>query len=496
MKKENDKSMNKFQERHLNEIEQIASKLSNLTLILGQTEINLKQRDYLNSCHKLNNRLIELVKELKDERSRLLGIKQRARDTFDINTILEDNNYSVQNYLKEQDIKLVYSVDTSVPAKLRGDGSIISAMLVTFLKGLIYLEKKKVLIVKVFLIQGAFEPQSEDRVLQFRLFYNKQDTKTIQLVKDNLISSYLYKLFEKKIKSLDGSIKIADIETEPLISVSIPVQMHERRSYRLPSKDWMNKKILILISDDTVSNALKDMLKYFHFDITKASSIEDAQNLLYSNRYDMIFIDEIDIDSFQKDFKNLYRNAYIILLTEDKKSQRDKGDVIENISSTLTTPFTQQLIFNTLLDIYSKDTQETKEEIVEVLKENASFLLQGKNILYIGKEDLDQAVVKQLLDSAKINTISIESSSEVVSLIPKVEIIIIGRPVSRREGDILLNLCSMICSKKIVLALLPIDNEYWTESLKEYNIKNLINTPIDPENFYRTILDLILIEDF
>ncbi|MFT5661911.1 MAG: hypothetical protein ACI9TV_002559, partial [Sulfurimonas sp.] len=46
-----------------------------------------------------------------------------------------------------------------------------------------------------------------------------------------------------------------------------------KREYRLPSKELMNKKVLVLDSRPLSLNAIKHMLEYFHYTVTNIATL-------------------------------------------------------------------------------------------------------------------------------------------------------------------------------------------------------------------------------
>ena len=480
--------------RHkLEEIERIGFDLSNLILLLGQTELDETQQYYLSRTRTLNSRLLQLSGELKEQMARLSGASEEIRRPFNINGLLESSSDRVQEQLRREEMKLIYDVDHSVPARVQGDALLLGDMLVALLKMLIELDGRKNLIVKLRLDEPRSD-SDEEQLLHFDFLFDAQSREETEKIKAFFLSSASLRRMERMIRSLGGTLTVGNSETMPLISFALPVRRLERRSYRLPSREWMRKKMLIVIADDAVADALKDMLEYFHFQVDRVESVDKALPLLYDKRYDMIFVDDESFDMFVEEAYNLRRNAHIALVTDDVESRRKNRNIVKRVDGFLTEPFTQQAIFNLLLDVYSRESLEGLREILGILRENISFLLQGKTVLYIGKEDLDRMAVERLLGGAEIPVNSVDSAARARQILSGVDMIIISDRLEDREWEEVLTLCMESCADKPILALLHQEDDDGSraDALRLAGIEHTLPTPVDPEYFYRKVLDLML----
>jgi len=78
---------------------------------------------------------------------------------------------------------------------------------------------------------------------------------------------------------------------------TMPTERIDRRSYRLPSKDLMSKKVLIVDENINSANALAKMLRYFHYDTTLVNNKKDLMKKLENDKFDIVFIDDSIIKS-------------------------------------------------------------------------------------------------------------------------------------------------------------------------------------------------------
>jgi len=78
---------------------------------------------------------------------------------------------------------------------------------------------------------------------------------------------------------------------------TMPTERIDRRNYRLPSKDLMKKRVLIINENINSARALAKMLGYFHYITKLATDRESLKRELSNGKFDIIFID----DSLAKD---------------------------------------------------------------------------------------------------------------------------------------------------------------------------------------------------
>jgi hypothetical protein len=140
-----------------------------------------------------------------------------------------------------------------------------------------------------------------------------------------------------------------------------------RRHYRLPDKNLVGKKVLLLCSNDQISQSLKKMFKYFHYEVDVRME-ESKKNGNDMGLYDILIISEKMFTEKTKDtIAKVQERAplkYVLLRDPD-----DLDDDIKTDSENFIKPITQEKIFDLILSLYDDKPSTEKSDTVQI--ENA-----------------------------------------------------------------------------------------------------------------------------
>ena len=147
-----------------------------------------------------------------------------------------------------------------------------------------------------------------------------------------------------------------------------------QRNYRLPSKDLMNKNILLVDSRVKSINALKYMLEYFKMKVSFTHDVEEAKEYLRDQEFDILFIDE-------HMFEHLDTLVPKTVLIEDwmVSIQKNEDEYLDNFSY-LKRPFNQQMLFDTILNLYGYDNNASSLKEKNYTKDDLKKIVSSKNI--------------------------------------------------------------------------------------------------------------------
>jgi len=173
----------------------------------------------------------------------------------------------------------------------------------------------------------------------------------------------------------------------------------ERRSYRLPSRSLMQKSVLIVDGNTKSSAALAQMLKYFQFDVLEVAMPKETEELILDNTFDIIFIDMQMIDLYDLDALQKIYNGKIVVINQNKYLSHDLEKI--RVDAYLNKPFNQQMIFNVIIKLFSKENIQTNHESDKITKEDLS-VLSGCSVLLVEDNEINQTVIFGLLENTGI----------------------------------------------------------------------------------------------
>ncbi|MFT5662512.1 MAG: CheY-like chemotaxis protein, partial [Sulfurimonas sp.] len=183
------------------------------------------------------------------------------------------------------------------------------------------------------------------------------------------------------------------------------------REYRLPSKELMNKKVLVLDSRPLSLNAIKHMLEYFHYTVTNIATLDQAYNNLQEHDFDIFFIDEELFKLSKIDELSLVSLPNIVIMEDWIDSL--KRDELKDSSGHkyLKRPYTQQMLFEKILSIYNYEIADEHNRNKSYTKADLEKLPQHK-VLLAEDNYINQAVIKGLLDGMSIDVVCANDGKE------------------------------------------------------------------------------------
>ncbi len=469
------------------ESEVLIENILTMNRLLVQSDLSERNITFLGSAlqsiTQLQNSFDELEKVIVPEEKFIDSHKV----PFNINAVLENISIIMSKYWGDGKLNLIFNISNSVPARILANPILLSKVLVGILEIIVDIKKRGEIVLDVS------TQEEDDREL---IYFNP--LKYMDLTPEQ--SQKLQKVFFKprflRIKNIvdmmSGEFESRDGEIIGL-GFHIPLVRLDRRNYRLPSRKWMDKSVLVIEKNSFVGNALSEMLRYFHYDVDKTDNMQDAENKLYHKTYDLIFLDEELFDSFEIYGYPLKRDAKVIVMAWPSTQKTRISDYLAKLNTVMLRPFTQQKVFDTILELYSNEAIKEHKESLAIMKENLGFLLHGKKALYVGDNDNDWLLIRSLLKGSLLGIQRVESVSNVDKKIKVNDLIILSSKIYEdKKWRSWLKDCKKRCENKNVIALVEYLNPKLIKGIKAVGIHQYLTTPINPENFYRILMEELM----
>jgi len=267
---------------------------------------------------------------------------------FDINKVLQNSFIFVKDASKEKDIEIIFEMCPTLPRKLRGDAKVLEKLLTNILTFVIKYTKKSEIVLSL--------DAPSDFLYEESVSFKMRD---IGIDKEKTLA-FLEEETNTPLGVLDGKI----VHDQNDIHLSMPFIISElgfRRHYRLPSRDMLQKKVLLIIESENVTESIMKMFKYFPYDVDIGfKSFEETSTALM--QYDVVLIEE-----------NLVTDTFVSMLQEVKK-EKDLKDVLlvdtykekcKSFCSYLEKPVTQESIFELIISLF-----ETEHMLKELASES------------------------------------------------------------------------------------------------------------------------------
>jgi len=280
---------------------------------------------------------------------------ENVEDIFNINKVLTTLFSSIKNIANEKSIELIYEMDATIPRKLRGDSEALLLLLTKMLTFVFQNSDRKEIVLSL--------SSPEDFLYEEFISFKIQKT---NIAKEKILT-FLESNLSKDFEVLGGKI-VDDHENISDIHLSIPFKNFElgfRRHYRLPAKNAVGKKILLLCSNDETAQSLKKMFEYFLYDVDLGiDGFKKHENDLAS--YDILIISEkIVSEEIKETIVKVQESVplkYVLLQEPDGLEDNDNETDFEHFIK----PITQEKIFDLIVSLFNNINIENFKEKARV----------------------------------------------------------------------------------------------------------------------------------
>ena len=397
--------------------------------ILLETKLDTNQLGHLRNIQNAADLLLSVINDILNFSKIEHGDARMRKLQFNINDVLDDISKKMLPNSREKDLELVFEVANNVPSRIIGDEEKFHDVILNLISNAIKYTNSGEVILKL----KRLDSEAELIVLECKI----SDT-GIGIKKEAL--SKLFDSFEQventNIRQYDGmGLGLAIVkEYVHLMGGEIKVQSEfgkgstftfsvcfdspakiDPRNYRLPDKSIMYKKVLVVDDNTSAAGSLQRMIAYYHYHADIVNSEEEAILLLKNHEYDILCIDSKLLDESLDDTIQRYKefsNAKIVILENDVVKKL--GSSVKGIDAELKKPFSQQDIFNTIIELYSEvpppieHKKATKEGVAQ---------FKGKTILLAEDNRINQSVIKSLLAGTGINLLIANNGQEAIDML-------------------------------------------------------------------------------
>jgi len=395
----------------------------------------------------VENRLLNVTNDLID----FLRLKSKkveiVNEEFNINNVLNEVAGNICTKFAGSKTELIFDIDKNVPRNLIGD----SLHLGQILESILEYEMDQANLTEVKLEISMFDTYGDNVEMQFKItdtglgLTTEDQEKLFLPYYDEALESYVgLGLFvsNELITMMDGKISVqSSIGKGSTFTLVMPLHVNvetNKRVYRLPRKGLIEKKVFIVDDNYNSALAIKKMFAYFRHEVTVLTPEEFRRNIPNLMPYDIVILNEslfnirfIEYINKIKMGKSLKVIALNSLLRADKNSF--VNDVIDMY---LFKPLNQERIFELIVglydlkdsSIYVEDEEEIKEKKrVETYTANIQETpgvtrekfqdFDGKSVLIVEDNLINQKVLTNLLDLAKIKITIANNGQEAVDIV-------------------------------------------------------------------------------
>ena len=393
-------------------------------ILIDDKELKKKQLQNVKTINNSSNMLLGIINDILDFSKIEAGMLNLETVPFELNTILDYIADMIGLKIKEKDLDLVFDINHDVDKSFIGDPLRLSQILLNLVSNAVKFTENGSILLQIKTVENGSYIQFEvrdtgigikkERLKNLFQNYTQADDDTSRKYGGTGLGLSI----SKQLSELMGGNIWAESEygegTSFFVRVKLEVdERSTKRRYRLPSKDLMNKKVLVLDSRSLSLIAIKYMLEYFHYDVVSVSTVEKARKNLLENDFDILFIDDALFKLCKIDELQIEKQPHIVIMEDwiDSLKRDEFND--EGSYNYLKRPYNQQLLYETILNIYNYEATDEVYKNQSYTKEDLSEI--GKHKVLLAEDNyINQAVIKGLLDETNIDVVCANDGEELI----------------------------------------------------------------------------------
>ena len=443
-------------------------------------------------------RLIQYADVLRQETEALVQFSGQNWHTFqhqmvfDVNTVLDTISSTSIPFLRSQGIELIFEVDNSVPARLKGYPLGTTNALITVLDLIAHARVSGELILRLTLETK----QKNETFLHAQFMQSHYRGSVAHIVLATIRGDQQFDTLLEQMNEIEGVVLHLDNDTRgDILQLSFRVQTLERRSYRLPSKSIMEKTVLII--DDRKKNAdvLQKMLMYFHIASSVSVQLDEAMLRIRDHEYDIVIVTERLVKRCAKRCRQMQQHEKFIVVNSGGGVRSDYLG-LDIADSFLREPYTHKGIFNALVEIFSETNVEGRMEDIQTLKSYLTLLVKDRNILYVGHSGMTVRSIEMFLEDTQMRLETMQDISRAGE--PYDFVLLALDPYQLRHDfsavERYLEHGKVLSKNGRVVCVVPEEiEETELEVIASLSfVLTYLQEPIDPEVFYKVLLDWVM----
>lgn len=429
-------SKSRFLSNMSHEVRTPLNAIIGLSSLLLKTELNSRQKDYLQKIEKSGRHLLRVVNDILDFSKIESGKMKIELMEFSLENLLADVTSMLSQKAQEKGLEVIVDVSNEIGKNYIGDRHRLAQILINFLSNAIKFTEQG----QIFIGVGKEYRQSDGKEL---LKFTVEDT---GIGLDNYQIARLFQEFEQGDSSLSRqyggtglglaiSKKLAQLMggdvgvTSTLGSGSkfwftslIQPNDQLNTTEKVVAKHLWGKRILVADDNQLSKSILARMLEQLNFDVTTAEDGEQAVAKAIASEddgspFDIVFLDwkmpKMDGIACARQIKAATTNTHlrVVFVTGANLSELELEIDEGEFDGILTKPVSfEQLRDSVMEQLYKSDQISTQKHSAQNPKspekdgeiEN-SRVLTGANILLVDDDRLYREICKTLLESAGAN---------------------------------------------------------------------------------------------
>jgi signal transduction histidine kinase/DNA-binding response OmpR family regulator len=492
-----------------------------LSNLVQKTELNPRQRDYVQKIHQSGKHLLGIINDILDFSKIEAGKLTVEKIDFSLQSVLDNVLTLVAEKAHAKGLELIFNIAADVPQRLVGDALRLSQILINYANNSVkFTDKGQIEIVLRIDERKDDELQlycavrdtgiglTPDQIkLMFQSFQQADSSTTRKYGGTGLGLSIAKKLAEL----MNGTVGVESVAGEGStfwftgwVGVS-----HQAPHYRNPVHNLRAKRILVIDDNEAASIVLVDLLEHMGLEVMAAASGEAAleciqQQAVVGKPFELLLIDwqlsGIDGVETARRIKELnIPLAHMVMVTGyDTDSLLPMAAAI-GINQVLLKPVNPAKLAEALMSFYANDAQPHSlglEPQGKSLLELVSSIA-GSNILLVEDNEINQLVATELLAEGNVTVEVANNGKEALDMIlarpTHWDVVLMDMQMPVMDGvTATIEVRKTISAEQLpIVAMTANAMVQDKEKCMAAGMQDFVTKPIDPDVLWETLLRVI-----
>ncbi|MFK5952879.1 MAG: response regulator [Desulfobacterium sp.] len=396
--------------------------------LLDQTQLDSRQQDYLDKIDSSSHSLLNIINDILDFSKIEAGLLEMEKIDFHLDTVLENLANLVSLLAEEKELDVFFSTEPGLPEVLVGDPLRLGQILLNLVNNAIKFTEQGEIVLRV--TQSGKSQPEESCCLQFIV----EDTgigmspeqaetlfKPFTQVDVSITRRYGgtglgLAISKQLIQLIGGEISVESTPGKGSIfsfTAYFGHKQYEKDDMDVWWKDFQDTSILVANTTPTGREILRTDLEFFSFQVTEASSGEDALAQITraendNSPFGAIFIDMRmgDMNGLEtaRKIKNIAsspKSPVIMMASNFEKNKFWDQARAAGVDNLITKPFHRGLLKETLMRVFngmpSSEDHKRKYRHRELPELDS---ISGARVLLVEDNPINQLVAKKILENA------------------------------------------------------------------------------------------------
>jgi len=492
-----------------------------LSNLVQKTELNPRQRDYVQKIHQSGKHLLGIINDILDFSKIEAGKLTVEKIDFSLQSVLDNVLTLVAEKAHAKGLELIFNVAADVPQRLVGDALRLSQILINYANNSVkFTDKGQIEIVLRIDERKDDELQlycavrdtgiglTPDQIkLMFQSFQQADSSTTRKYGGTGLGLSIAKKLAEL----MNGTVGVESVAGKGStfwftgwLGVS-----HQAPHYRNPVRNLRDKRILVIDDNEAASIVLIDLLEHMGLEVMAAPSGEAAleciqQQAAVGKSFELLLIDwqlsGIDGVETARRVKELnIPAAHMVMVTGYDTDSLLPLAAGVGIDQVLLKPVNPTTLAEALMSFYADDAQPHSlrfEPQGKSLLELVSSIA-GSNILLVEDNEINQLVATELLAEGNVNVEVANNGKEALDMIlarpAHWDVVLMDMQMPVMDGvTATIEVRKTISAEQLpIVAMTANAMVQDKEKCMAAGMQDFVTKPIDPDVLWETLLRVI-----